>query len=91
MPELLHLRIPEEVGDRYYKFGIFLLSDKTGGQVNIIKKDCHGDWEQIMQKILQKWIAGSGLPVTWESLIQTLQRHRTFSFGRPPLNCLLVN
>ena len=73
MPELLRLQIPEEVGDKYYKFGIFLLHDKTGGRVNIIKKDCHGDSEQITQKILQKWIAGSGLPVTWESLIQTLR------------------
>ena len=73
MPELLRLQIPEEVGDRYYKFGIFLLHDKTGGRVNIIKKDCRGDSEQITQKILQKWIAGNGLPVTWESLIQTLR------------------
>ena len=73
MPELLRLRVPQQVGANYSTFGIFLLNDMTGGRVDIIEDECRGKPERIVLKILQEWLEGKGLPVTWESLIQTLR------------------
>ena len=73
MPKLIDLEIPEGVGDKYYKFGIKLLADKTGSQMGIIESDCREKVEKILQRILREWLEGKGLPVTWESLIQTLR------------------
>ena len=38
-----------------------------------IKVGCLGIPENITHKILQEWLEGKGLPVTWQSLIQTLR------------------
>ena len=73
MPELVHLRIHQQVGANYSTFGIFLLNDKTGSRVDIIEDECRGKPERIVRKILQEWLEEKGLPVTWESLIQTLR------------------
>ena len=73
MPELLRLRVPQQVGANFSTFGIFLLNDMTGSRVDIIDTECRGKPERIVLKILQEWLEGKGLPVTWESLIQTLR------------------
>ena len=75
MPELLRLRIHQRVAANYnyFSFGIFLLNDKTGSQMSIIEDECRGKLERIVLRILQEWLEGKGLPVTWESLIQTLR------------------
>ena len=54
-------------------FGIILLNDQTGSRIRSFKKECQGDAEDVMLRILQEWIEGKGLPVTWESVIQTLK------------------
>ena len=41
--------------------------------MNIIEDECRGRPERIVLGILQEWLVGKGLPVTWESLIQTLR------------------
>ena len=58
---------------RYYTFGVLLLNDKMGNRVNIIEDECRGKPERIVMSILQGWLAGKGLPVTWKSLIKTLR------------------
>ena len=75
MPELLRLRVHQQVAANYnyFTFGILLLNDKTGGRMNIIEDECRGKPERIVLRILQEWLEGKGLPVTWESLIQTLR------------------
>jgi hypothetical protein len=73
MPELLRLRVPQQVGANYSTFGIFLLNDMTGSRVDIIDTECRERPERIVLRILQEWLEGKGLPVTWESLIQTLR------------------
>ena len=50
-----------------------MLRDTTGSRVSIIEDECRGKPERIVQRILQEWLEGKGLPVTWESLIQTLR------------------
>ena len=73
MPELLRLRVHQQVSANYFTFGVFLLKDKTGSRVRGFKQACLGDPEDVMLRILQEWLEGKGLPVTWESLIQTLR------------------
>ena len=38
-----------------------------------IEDECRGKSERIILRILQEWMKGRGLPVTWESLVQTLR------------------
>ena len=72
LPELLCLKVPQQVGANYSTFGIILLNDETGSRVDSIEEYCRGNPEKITRKILQEWLEGKGLPVTWESLVQTL-------------------
>ena len=73
LPELLCLEIPQEVGVHYITFGVLLLNDKTGSRVMALKKECQRVAEDVILRILQEWLEGKGLPVTWETLIQTLR------------------
>ena len=73
MSELLRLKIPGEVGAQYYKFGVYLLNDLTGSRMLNIEDECCGNKERIMMRILQEWLEGKGLPLKWQSLIQTLR------------------
>ena len=41
--------------------------------MDAIEDECRGKPERITRKILQEWLEGKGLPVTWESLVQTLR------------------
>ena len=54
LPDLLKLDIPQVVGVNYEKFGVLLLDDKTGSQVDIIVNDAHEKTEKIITKILKE-------------------------------------
>lgn len=69
LPDLLRLKIPQEVGAHYKTFGIFLLNDETGSRVDAIKK---ASLNETVLNILQEWITGRGKPRTWQALIETL-------------------
>ena len=73
MPELLPFKVIEQVYHKHYAFGIFLLNDRTGGRVKEIEQDCHMRPGSIIKSILQEWLEGKGLDVTWESLVQALR------------------
>ena len=73
LPQLVRLKIPQQVGANYLMFGIILLNDETGSRVNAIDDECRGKSDRIIVKILQEWIEGKGIPVTWETLVQTLR------------------
>ena len=73
LPELLKLKVPQWVADKYKTFGIFLLNDETGVKTAIIKAKCHSDPEEITMEILSDWLQGKGTGVSWESLIETLR------------------
>ena len=73
LPELLRLKVPQQVDANYSTFGIFLLNDQTGSRVQSLKQACLGNPEDVMLRILQEWLEGKGLPVTWESLVKTLR------------------
>ena len=69
LPDLLQLKVPQEVGANYRIFGILLLNDDTGCRVDAIQGTSLSD---IVISILQEWIAGRGRPRTWQALIETL-------------------
>ena len=73
LPQLLLLKIPQEVGTKYKTFGTFLLNDKRGNLVDNIKKACLGEPEDIVTKILQEWVGGRGAVLTWDKLVKTLK------------------
>ena len=73
LPQLVRLKLPQQVGSNYLMFGIILLNDETGSRVNAIDDECRGKSDRIILRILTDWIEGKGLPVTWESLVQTLR------------------
>ena len=73
LPDLLQLDIPQVVGVNYEKFGVLLLNDMTGSQVDIIAHDAHEKIETIVTSILKEWLKGKGKPVTWQALIDTLR------------------
>ena len=73
LPELLRLKVPQQVGANYSPFGVILLNDQMGNRVKAIEHNCHWQAEPIVQNILQEWIEGKGLPVTWDSLVLTLR------------------
>ena len=81
MPELLRLQIPQGVGGNFYTFGIFLLNDETGSRMNIFRKECLGKPEDVILMILQEWLEGKGLPVTWVSLIRALKDAELFAMA----------
>ena len=73
LPELLQLEIPKNVGAEYKIFGIFLLNDKTGAEVNSIEEECRGKPKRIVTKILEEWLTGKGRLCTWQTLVKTLR------------------
>ena len=73
LPQLLQLKIPQNVGAEYKIFGTFLLNDKTGTEVNSIEEEFRGKPKRIVTKILEEWLTGKGKPCTWQILIKTLR------------------
>lgn len=67
------INIPLRIGQAYWQFGILLLWDNTGNIIETIEYECQKNAEKINLKILKKWINGSGLPVTWDTLIEVLR------------------
>ena len=82
LPELLHfpvgeerINIIEQIGTKYYEFGIHLLQDNTGSKMDTIMADCHGVSLNINRQILCKWIRGGGKqPVTWATLATEIDK-----------------
>ena len=70
-----HIDIPEQIGSLdYQKFGTFLLEDKTGSKVNIIKVSERDNPLLITVEILRQWLHGKGKkPVTWHTLVTCLR------------------
>ena len=62
-------------------FGIFLLNDESGDRVDIIEDEHHGKPKRISHGILQEWLRGNGLPVTWETLVKALRDTKPFALA----------
>ena len=90
LPELLELDIPQWVADQYDSFGTFLLNDETGTKMAIIRDNCRGNPKKITMEILSDWLQGDGIGVSWDSLIETLQKCK-LSFRAEQIRMALQN
>ena len=67
------INIPQEIGTKYYQFGVLLLDDETGARVRTVIHKHREDAEEINLEIFEQWIAGKGKqPVTWGTLVEVL-------------------
>ena len=58
----------------YMTFGMCLLQDENGDEVELIKKDLmHGGTESITQGIIKKWMASDALTHTYLHMIECLR------------------
>ena len=73
LPQLMRLKIPEKVGGHYRVFGTLLLDDDTGDLVDIAEKSCHYQPEEIVTRILRKWLNKAPTPVTWDNFTALLR------------------
>ena len=73
LPKLLRFKIPQQVGPKYKIFGTFLLDDTMGNRVDNIELASLGKPEVIVTKILQEWVGGKGVALTWDTLVKTLR------------------
>ena len=68
-----NINIPKLISTKYFMFGILLLNDETGAEVNAIVSKYREDAEQINLEILRLWIEGKGKPLSWDMLIDVLK------------------
>ena len=67
--------IIEEIGAKYYKFGINLLQDDSGAKMEAIVDECRENAVKINRRVLSRWIRGEGKkPVSWATLATVLDR-----------------
>ena len=64
-----------KVGGKSHDFGIFLLNDDDGSQIDAIERKFREDPYRISQEILKIWLQGrgEGRPVTWTTLVKVLK------------------
>ena len=64
------INIPQEIGVKYYQFGLLLLQNDT---IRSIAHKHREDPERINIEVLEEWVAGKGKhPITWRTLTQVL-------------------
>ena len=67
------INIPQEIGNKYHEFGLFLLDDPNGARVRNMEHD-YRKIEQINTEILREWATGWGKkPVSWKTLTEVLR------------------
>ena len=77
-----HVDIIEEIGDRYHKFGTFLLEDKRGSKMSALEKEKHENAEDINTAVLTRWIRGEGRkPISWATLASVLDECQLSTFA----------
>ena len=81
LPQLLHFLIRGKpvnvirmIGTYYYEFGVSLLQDDTGAEMEAIVEQCREDATKINRQVLSRWLRGEGKqPVTWATLATELE------------------
>lgn len=65
------MNIPQQIGTKYFRFGIILLHE-IPEEISAIAAR-YLDVEDINLEILRLWIEGKGSPLDWHSLIHALK------------------
>ncbi len=67
------MNILNEIGVEYYDFGILLLNDDNGKEMDGLVHKHLKDSKPILRDIIKLWLQGKGMAVTWQSLISVLK------------------
>ncbi len=68
------VKVLEGISTNYHDFGILLLEDNTGTQLNAIVDKCRENAKAINREVLVQWLAGKGRqPVSWNTLLEVLK------------------
>jgi len=68
------INIPQEIGVKYYQFGLLLLEDHNGARIHALALKHRNDIHEINIEIIEEWVAGKGKhPVTWKTLVEVLR------------------
>jgi len=67
------INIPRQIGTNYFPFGVLLVNDETGAEVNAITTQYRDNAQQINLEILRMWIGGKGKHRSWGTLINVLK------------------
>ena len=68
-----HINIPQQIGTNYFPFGVLLINDETGAEVNAVTTQHRDNAQQTNLEILRLWIGGKGKPLSWDTLINVLK------------------
>ena len=68
-----NISVPQQIGTNYFPFGVLLLNDETGAEVNAITTQYRDNAQVINLEILRLWIEGKGKHLSWDTLIDVLK------------------
>ena len=66
------VRIIDKIGPSNSELGTKLLKDDDGAKMATIRDDARDKNTRINEEIFNQWLRGSGAPVTWKQLVDTL-------------------
>ena len=76
------LNVIRRIAVQYYTFGIYLLQDDNGVEVDVIKRDHIQEGnEAIAQAILTKWLRDGGPTCTYPHLVDCLRKSELGALG----------
>ena len=67
------INVIEQAAPHYSSFAPKILRDEAGTIVRILHEQSLGRPIKIMHAILDRWIDGTGEPVTWDTLVNCLR------------------
>ena len=67
------LSVIRQIADNYYTFGVNLLQDSNGEEVDVIERD-YKEAEAITCEILKKWLRDGGSTCTYPYLMKCLRK-----------------
>ena len=67
------VRISDRIGARSSDVGTILLKDDHGVIMHTITANALGKAEAVNREMFRRWLAGSGAPVNWKTLVDVLE------------------
>ena len=68
------INIPQEIGKKYFTFGMLLLKDPNAHRITAIEFKWPSDLVRMNTEILQEWVQGKGASLSWQTLVDTLEK-----------------
>ena len=82
------VRISERIGVKYSDVGMYLLKDDHGVKMETVADNARGNVDSINREMFRRWLAGSGAPVSWKVLVNTLERAQLIALANDIVDAL---